>query len=290
MQPDTPKNISPTPQDGISTASDISPDVTNVTTDGKPTQKPSNNKQSEEKSKMSKKNIIGLVVLSLIAVGGVLFGIYGMNSQNDQIAQLTARATDAENKVATLETNKVTITEPNKDTTEITDTTDVTDVTAVSSFQNPVIENSGGSSYDVMHSVPVYIQNNDTNTSIYFYTKNGQFGNCYIANTMDNCSVNGLPEGIYKMATIFEGNGMGDEKIGFLMTDGSVYFAPIYEGADSGNLNVNMNLTAKKANIDGFVKDIVSINYCSETDHYCYASTVFVMSDNSLIKYDKSMF
>ena len=78
-------------------------------------------KKNDEKSKMSKKQIVGLVVLSLIAIGGVLFGVYGMNSQNEQIAQLTVRATDAERKVSSLETGKTTISDLDKETADITD-------------------------------------------------------------------------------------------------------------------------------------------------------------------------
>ena len=58
----------------------------------------------DEKNKMSKKQIIGLVVLSLIAIGGVLFGVYGMNSQNEQIAELKGQVSSADEKVAQLET------------------------------------------------------------------------------------------------------------------------------------------------------------------------------------------
>lgn len=57
-----------------------------------------------EKTKMSKKQIVGLTILSLIAVGGVLFGVFGMNSQNEQIAQLKGQVSDANNKAAKLET------------------------------------------------------------------------------------------------------------------------------------------------------------------------------------------
>ena len=38
------------------------------------------------------------------------------------------------------------------------------------------------------------------------------------------------------------------------------------------------------------VKDIMRINYCSMVTKYCNASTVFVKSDNSVEKYDESMF
>lgn len=243
----------------------------------------SDSKPAGEKSKMSKKQIVGLVVLSLIAIGGVLFGIYGMNSQNDQIAELKARATDAEGKVAQLETEKITIEEPDGGTTEITDS-------APSVQQNPIIIATEPSVYSVQHNIPVYIQGSENNDKMYFYLKNGQFDQCYLSNsTVGDCDVSGLPGSLYKMATIYEGNGLGSEKIGFLASDGSVYYAPIYSEID-GMAVVNKEFVAKKANIDGFVKDIISINYGDMNSHYGHASTVFVMGDNSLVKYDASMF
>lgn len=79
------------------------------------------NRKAEENSKMTKKQIIGLVILSLIAIGGVLFGIYGMNSQNDQIVKLNERATEAEKKAAQLGTEEIAITEPNGSVIEVAD-------------------------------------------------------------------------------------------------------------------------------------------------------------------------
>ena len=239
----------------------------------------------DEKTKMSKKQIIGMVVLSLIAICGVLFGVYGMNSQNEQIAQLTVRATDAEGKVAQLETGKITITDPDGGTTEITD--------SVSSAQNPVISGDESASYDVDHSIRVYIRGNESNDNdMQFYVRDGKLTWCYITGMQGgDCNVNDAPDGIYKMATIYEGNGMGGEKIGFLMKDGTVWYAPIYEEtSEAGVLNVKKDMVARKANIDGFVKDIMRINYCSMVTKYCNASTVFVKSDNSVEKYDESMF
>ena len=82
-------------------------------------------KSDVEKTKMSKKQVIGLVVLSLIALGGVLFGIYGMNSQNDQIANLKVQVSNAENnKAAKLETEDVAIVDSDENTTKIIDGTD----------------------------------------------------------------------------------------------------------------------------------------------------------------------
>ena len=239
----------------------------------------------DRKEKMSKKQIFGFVVLSIIAVGGVLFGIFGMNSQNEQIAQLTVRATDAEGKVAQLETGKITITEPDGGTTEITD--------SISNYQNPVISGDESASYDVNYSIRVYIRENESNDNdMQFYVRDGKLTECYITGMQGgDCNVNDAPDGIYKMATIYEGNGMGSEKIGFLMKDGTVWYAPIYEETgEVGLLNVKKDMVARKANIDGFVKDIMRINYCSMVTKYCNASTVFVKSDNSVEKYDESMF
>ena len=124
----------------------------NVMTQGVPGGKPAG-----EKNKMSKKQIVGLVVLSLIAIGGVLFGVYGMNSQNDQIAQLTIRATDAEGKVAQLETEKITITDPDGGTTEITEMNNIGlgDLNGIHFFDDTISE---GQRYNLM-----VINKNDDN-------------------------------------------------------------------------------------------------------------------------------
>ena len=248
------------------------------------TQGAANKNQSSEKSKMSKKQIIGLVILSLIAIGGVLFGVYGMNSQNDQIAQLTVRVADAEGKVAQLETEKITIADSDSETVEITD--------SVFARQNPVIKGGEYGSYDVTYNIPVDVQGSVIDTFLNFYVINGQFSNCGIPSVTvaGECNVNGVPDNIYKMATIQNGDGYGDEKIAFLMNDGSVWYAPIYEKDDTGALSINKNMTVKKANIDGFVKDIVDINYIDPNTHYGNASTVFVMDDDTYVKYDDSMF
>ena len=234
-----------------------------------------------EKSKMSKKQVVGLVVLSLIAIGGVLFGIYGMNSQNEQIAQLTVRATDAEERAAQLETEKTTIVNSDGEITEIAD--------SALNYQNPVVRaESETDVYEVTYDIPVYAQGDGINTSLYLSTDGGQLKRCGLSNSAEKCAISGLPSDIYKMATIYEGNGHGSEKIGFLASDGSVWYVYVYNGGDV-NQGLDMNPIAKKANIDGFVKDIISINF-SYVDGPGHASTIFVMSDNSFVKYDESMF
>lgn len=82
--------------------------------------KKTDNDMDDEKTKMSKKQIVGLVVLSMIAIAGVLFGVYGMSSQQEKISELTVRAEDAEGKVAKLiETEKVTIEQPDGTIAEV---------------------------------------------------------------------------------------------------------------------------------------------------------------------------
>lgn len=235
-----------------------------------------------EKTKMSKKQVIGLVVLSLIAVGGVLFGIYGMNSQNEQIAQLTVRATDAEGKVAELETDKITIAGPDG-------TTEITDSAAVLNFQNPVIKsNDPGLKYSLgMKSSNV--PEGSSGKYIIINVDEGRNISCtkwLIGDSYEgDCAVSGLSGEVYKIVEFGEGQENSGNSIGFIMTDGTVQYFPLWEAV----LNDDYSIRGT-ANIDGYVVDALDIAV-SPTDSPVggYGSTVFVLSDGSYVKYDKSI-
>ena len=225
---------------------------------------------AEPKEKMSKKQVIGLVVMSLIALGGVLFGVYGMNSQNEKISELTVRATDAEGKVAELETNKITITDPESGTVEIVDSAPIVE------NQNPIIKSTGADVYELTH--------HTVSGGMTIAVKDGEYFACWAS---EDCSIQGLPNGIYKMANLYRGNGSTGENIAFIMEDGSVWYAPVF--VDETGTAINYHSTARKVNVDGFVKDLVLINYCSDESKYCHGSTLFVMNDNSVVEFNESM-
>ena len=230
------------------------------------------------KPKKNKGMILGMVLLGLLAVGGIGFGIWEMMDGNSQKEQLNSQIDSLKSQISELQEK----TDENNETEEIEEKV----------LQNPIITASDPKIYGVQYSIPVSDGKTDANSMV-FHVKEGKLDQCSISNVQDwECTINGLPDGIYKMGTIFEGNGIGSEKIGFVMEDGSVWYASIYDETNLGAAEIKRDLTAKKMNIDGFVKDIIKITYNSDKNNPVggVISTVFVLSDGSLVKYDESMF
>ena len=227
--------------------------------------------------------ILGIVLLLILAIGGVLFGVWEMIEGNTQKEQLNMQINNLKKQNSELQA---------KIDNSSSDVENNDGANLVLEQQNPIIMSSNSDSYNIIHYVPVWDNSNSHESRINFYIKNGMFQNCQVSTNSSGCNVNGLPGDVYKMATIGEGNGMGSEKIGFLMKDGSVYYAQIHSGANE-SLTINTDFTVKKAKINGFVKDIIeNVGYYNQAanDISGYGTTIFVMSDNSFVKYDKSMF
>ena len=155
------------------------------------------------------------------------------------------------------------------------------------SYSNPIINSSNSDNiFRPLYKIVVtdVSKQPDSQMHLTVDVEDGKISACWFDSV--NCTINGIEGNIYKIEKIYMGNGITEEKIGFLMTDGTVWYAPIYEE----NGAVKTELTAKKANINGFVKDIIFINNCSNVTMYCNGSTVFVLGDNSILEYEESMF
>ena len=243
--------------------------------------------QNDER-KMSKKQIIGMVILSLVAIGGVLFGIYGMSSQNEQIAELTVKVKDAEGKATQLETEKITITDADGGVTEITDSVPVR--------QNPIIKSvNSDEEYSFSYNSTI-----DTDSNIDYISiriKDGEISGCsvghkeytgvnggYTVKDLSECDVTGLNGKIYKVVGFWAGQMKMNENIGFIMQDGTVQYF------DFNNAVANNDFSVKKLNIDGFVVDALDMGVGSTgSSAGGYVATVFVLSDGSNVKYTESM-
>ena len=140
--------------------------------------------------------------------------------------------------------------------------------------------------YSLRYSFGVRSGNSGDPASLMIDVSEGKNLRCTASGDNTECSITGVPEGIYKIVDIYEGQGGLNDKIGFLMSDGSIWYVEPY---DENNALVR-NMEAKKANIDGFVKDVIRIEYGDENPTNYYVSTVFVMGDDSIVKYDESMF
>ena len=266
----------------------------NVMTQGVPSDmgSKSDSKPVGEKSKISKKQIVGLVVLSLIAIGGVLFGVYGMNSQNEQIAQLTVRATDAEGKVAQLETEKITITDPDGGTTEITD--------SVLSYQNPVIKASSSDQVYTITYVSPTKTNGFYNRAMNIQVKDGEIVNCDVGVVVESgilysqdsgaktCEISGVEGDIYKIIDFGAGQDAALKYIGIIMTNGVVHYLSFKDALGGEKFDASNTL-----NVNGVVADAINVNASvllpdGQTGSG-YFQTVFVLSNGSTVEFDESM-
>ncbi len=251
-----------------------------------------------DESKMSKKQIVGMVILCLVALAGVLFGIYGMNSQNEQIAQLTTRVEDAEEKVTKLETNKVKITDSDGGTTIITDLNDDASKVgdSVSMRQNPVVRSSD-SDEEYSFTLNSTVDNELDANNIFVRIKEGDVTECtvghreytgtgagYTVSKIDNCDITGLNGKVYKVIGFWAGQMKTNENIGFIMQDGTVQYF------DFNNAVSNNDYSVKTAKIDGFVVDAFDVGVGpTESSVGGYVTTVFILSDGSIVKYSEAM-
>ena len=261
---------------GISNVSSTSLNMPNKSVESS---KPGSDVVFQDKPKKNMGMILTIVLLVLLAAGGIGFGVWAMMDGNSQVAKKDEQIAELREQLA------------EKGSVVVDDTT-ITNDGDVNSSMNPIIKATSPAQYSIRHSISLYDVENMNGSTMTFITTDGGSLECRYPSLAETggCSINGVPDGIYKIITIFEGNGIGSEKVGFLMSDGTVWFAPIYNNSDA-NAGVNRELQAKKANIDGFVKDIVEVSYISDINRgYGAISTVFVMDDNSLIKYDDSMF
>ena len=237
----------------------------------------------QDKPKKSHAMVYGMIILALLAVCGIGFGVWAMLDGNSRSQKKDEQISQLQSQLA--EKSEMVVED---------DTTVVDDGGNVSSLENPVIKATPPAQYELRHSISVVSTGSPNEATMTFSAVDGGSLGCRFPNSVvtGGCTVSGVPEGIYKIVTIHEGNGIGSEKIGFLMKDGTAWFAPIYINGDV-NAGVNTNLQAKRINIDGFIKDVVEVAYTSDINEPTGGSgfsTVFVMSDNSLIKYDDSMF
>lgn len=74
------------------------------------------------KSRMSKGQIIGMVILTIVALAGVAFGVFGMMEKDKAEKNLAIKITEAGGKVTEMVTDKITSVDENGTVTEITDT------------------------------------------------------------------------------------------------------------------------------------------------------------------------
>ena len=219
--------------------------------------------------------LLGMILLGILAVGGIGFGVWTMMDGNSQKEQLNSQISALKQQNEELMNRGNSVDEGADDEIDGSDS---------SPLKPKIISSNSEEIYNPMYSIRVSDLNNANVSNMTITIENGKVKSCWT--NANECSITGIVGDIYKIEKIYKGNGGDDEKVGFLLTDGTVWYAPIYEE----NGTIRKELVAKKANINGYVEDIVGIDFCNTVNNYCNASTVFVMSDNSILNYDEAMF
>lgn len=249
-------------------------------------------KTDGEKTKMSKKNIIGLVVLSLIAIGGVLFGVYGMNSQNEQIAELKGQVSSVNEELAKMdaeidESGELVI----EDEVEIGNATDV---------RNPVIVSGAADEAYTLSYVSPTKTNGFYSKAITIGVRDGEIEYCDVGVVIEgrisysqesganSCEISGVEGKIYKIVDFGAGQDYSLKYLGIIMTDGTVHYLSFKNALADGIFDASNTL-----NIDGVITDAIDVNasvLLSDgqlgSGHY---QTVFILNDGSYVRYDESM-
>ena len=103
--------------------------------------------------------------------------------------------------------------------------------------------------------------------------------------SLGDCNITGLTGEIYKVVEFGAGQVNVDNSIGFIMTDGTVKYFPLYDAVTSNDFSIKGSV-----NIEGYVVDVIDINVMDlERGYGGYVSSMFVLSDGSYKKYDTSM-
>ena len=228
----------------------------------------------QDKPKKSHGMLYGMILLAILAVGGIGFGVWAMMDGNSQVAKKDEQITDLRSQL--VEKNEVV-----DDTTVVVDTDD---------YRNPIVKSSNGENiYNVGFTSSYYIDGNERYTlrisiingavdSCSVYTADGAFSS--------NCTIDGLNGEVFRVIEFGEGQSNVDSNIGFIMTDGSVQYFPFFDAMKNKDFTIKGNL-----DIDGVVVDAfeIAVGYTDPQVLGGYGSTVFILHDGSFMKYDNSM-
>ena len=226
----------------------------------------------QDKPKKNLGMILGMVLLVILAVGGIVFGVWEMMDGNAQKEELNKQIDVLKEQNSKLLNQTSSTTKQNNG--------------GSSEQSNPIVVATDSADYTIERSLP--IKTNDSEDAKVVVKAFGGKVSCYVSGKVggafsDECSISGLPEEVYKIVSLYEDGDVVEKKVGFLMTDGSVWYADIYD-SDGG---LNRNMEAKKLEINGSVKDVIEVWYTpnGEAPIDESLSTVFVLSDNSLMRY-----
>ena len=240
------------------------------------------------KPKKNKGMILEMVLLGLLAVGGIGFGVWAMidgNAQKEQLNSQISALKEQNDKLAGKMGSVSGIKEE-----------EVEDVVV---RKNPIVKSPNSEEKFRVH----------FNSSRYFTGKDGEFETLHIAieegkvvqceiyasstgqNLVDgggkyvsDCNITGISGEIFDVIEFGQGHDNSNSNIGFIMTDGTIQYFSFIESMESKTFAVKGTL-----GIDGFIVDSFEVSVSTGSPIGGYGSTAFILSDGSVVKFDESM-
>ena len=224
-------------------------------------------------SKKSKGMIVGMVVLALLATGGIGFGVWAMMNGNAKVEQLNSQVDSLKRQNSELQD-------------KVNNSGDIAPSGGASEgVVNPIIQNQDSEILDRVSFVSV------GNPRIRVILDKGDLSECSFESDEDRdndwdvkeCDLGDLGGKVYKVVS-FGGTQELDPYIGFIMTDGTVKYLSFYDVINSGNY------TLRTLVLDGKVIDIVKIISGQKgATAGGYITNVFVLNDGTVVRFDESM-
>lgn len=245
-----------------------------------PNQSINNDIVFRDNTKRSKGMVAGMIILALLAIGGIGFGVWAMMDGNQKVAELNKQLADSNNT--------------SEEQEESGDTTDI------AIHKNPVIKSPDSTEkYSSYYNSSDVYGDWDAN-NVHITVENGSISSCLLQNRVytasngysahsdkkvEDCNVTGLDGEVYKVVEFGRGQENSYHNIGFIMTDGTVKYVPLYESVKDNNFAIRGTLK-----IDGNVVDVIEVGVSVvDSPMGGYRSSVFVLSDGSYVTYDDQM-
>ena len=250
--------------------------------------------QGVSEKKKGKGAIYGMVLLAILAAGGIGFGVWAMMDGNAGKAQLQEQI-DALKTINAQLQEKIDSSSSGGQSANNSTNTDTPVATAT---DNPVIKSSdSGKEYFIRFTKSVGSVDGDGANGVSIRVKDGRIYDCESIrqtnlgdygstyNKIADCNITGLEGEIYKPVSFGSGQDGSNMRIGFIMKDGTVkYTSLLMEAIQNGDYGIKGTLT-----IDGRVSDVLELNVTTTENGYGYGSTVFVLNNGNYVEFDESM-
>ncbi len=218
--------------------------------------------------KKSSGMLFGLIIMTILALGGVGFGVWAMMDGDSRVEA-------AKNTCASVGTKCDVPEDSNRDNPIIQDADPTIDVTVL--FKSSDVQANG----ENHNQLQIVIEKGKIKSCEYGPVVHSPYGGEQSSDFKD-CSI-AVTGNIYKVIEF--GSGHQDNTynyIGFLMTDGTIDYFPLYDAFDKNDFSIKGKIILDKKIIDVVEASVF-------TGDYSFGGSMFVLNDGSTKLFENNM-